>query len=219
MALIFLDTSVLVAGVIDFGPQSAPAQQVLHAVAEKTVPTAGTAWHCVLEVFSVVTRLPPEFRLTPADAVQLVEPLFGARIVERTTREIAPETAQTLPSFRITETEPISSHRKWVAAPSRAALQNVMWDKVGLTRDEAGLSLARSELAGWQSVLAEPRTPDDHELINMILLGRLMTISALERRESRGGHSRSDFPNEDPRWRRHIVLSKTAAARSAKEIG
>jgi predicted nucleic acid-binding protein len=68
----FLDTSVLVAGLVDFGPQSAPAQSVLHAVAEKTVPAARTAWHCCLEFYSVVTRLPPEYRLRPADAVQLL---------------------------------------------------------------------------------------------------------------------------------------------------
>jgi predicted nucleic acid-binding protein len=69
----FLDTSILLAGLVDFGPQSAPAQSILHAVAEKTLTGPGTAWHCCLEVFSVATRLPPEFRLTPADAVQLVQ--------------------------------------------------------------------------------------------------------------------------------------------------
>jgi len=62
----FLDTSVLLAGLIDFGPQSAPAQRLLHAVAEKELQNAATAWHCCLEFFSVSTRLPPEFRLTPA---------------------------------------------------------------------------------------------------------------------------------------------------------
>jgi len=70
---VFLDTSVLLAGLVDFGPQSAPAQSVLHAVAEKTVPSAGTAWHCCLEFYSVATRLPPEYRLTPADATRLVQ--------------------------------------------------------------------------------------------------------------------------------------------------
>ena len=70
---VFLDTSVLLAGLVDFGPQSAPAQSLLHAVAEKHVPSAGTAWHCCLEFFSVSTRLPPEFRLTPADATHLLE--------------------------------------------------------------------------------------------------------------------------------------------------
>jgi predicted nucleic acid-binding protein len=67
----FLDTSVLLAGCVDFGPQSAPAQTLLHAVAEKRVGAA-TAWHCCLEFFSVATRLPPEFRLTPADAAVLL---------------------------------------------------------------------------------------------------------------------------------------------------
>jgi toxin FitB len=75
---VFLDTSVLLAGLVDFGPQSAPAQSLLHAVAEKQVVGAGTAWHCCLEFFSVSTRLPAEFRLTPADAVQLLEAeIFG----------------------------------------------------------------------------------------------------------------------------------------------
>jgi predicted nucleic acid-binding protein len=69
---VFLDTSVLLAGLVDFGPQSAPAQSLMHGVAEKTVAAAGTAWHCCLEFYSVSTRLPPEFRLTPADAVRLL---------------------------------------------------------------------------------------------------------------------------------------------------
>jgi predicted nucleic acid-binding protein len=77
---VFLDTSVLLAGLIDFGPQSAPAQSVLHAVTEGRVRSPATAWHCCLEVYSVATRLPPEFRLTPADAVTLLEQEVFARI-------------------------------------------------------------------------------------------------------------------------------------------
>jgi predicted nucleic acid-binding protein len=76
---VFLDTSVLLAGLIDFGPQSAPAQQVLQAVAVGTI-AAGTAWHCCLEVYSVATRLPPEFRVSPADAVRLLEEEVFARM-------------------------------------------------------------------------------------------------------------------------------------------
>jgi predicted nucleic acid-binding protein len=69
----FFDTSVLVAGLIDFGPQSAPAQTLFHAVVEKRVPAPATALHCCLEFFSVATRLPAEFRLKPADALTLLE--------------------------------------------------------------------------------------------------------------------------------------------------
>jgi predicted nucleic acid-binding protein len=78
----FLDTSVLLAGLLDFGPQSAPAQSVLHAVAEKAVQSPGTAWHCCLEFYSVATRLPPEYRLSPVDALHLLEEeLFGRMVV------------------------------------------------------------------------------------------------------------------------------------------
>lgn len=76
----FLDTSVLVAGLVDVGPQSIPAQQVMQAIAEDRVAPVGTAWHCCLECFSVVTRLPPEYRLTPADALQLMQQEVFARM-------------------------------------------------------------------------------------------------------------------------------------------
>lgn len=70
---VFLDTTVLLGGMIDFGPQSAPAQSVMRAVVERTVPQPSTAWHCCLEFYSVSTRLPPEFRLQPTDALQLLK--------------------------------------------------------------------------------------------------------------------------------------------------
>jgi len=77
---VFLDTSVLLAGLVDFGPQSAPAQSLLHAVAEKRIAGPATAWHCCLEFFSVATRLPPEFRLAPTDALLLLEEEVFARM-------------------------------------------------------------------------------------------------------------------------------------------
>jgi predicted nucleic acid-binding protein len=74
----FLDTSVLLAGLVDFGPQSSPAQQVLHAVVEGRLKRAATAWHCCLELYSVATRLPAEYRLSPLDAETLLrEEVFG----------------------------------------------------------------------------------------------------------------------------------------------
>jgi predicted nucleic acid-binding protein len=80
MAVTFLDTSVLLAGILDFGPQSAPAQTIMHAIAERTVPSPATAWHCCLEFFSVATRLPPEFRLSPEDGSRLLEEEVFARL-------------------------------------------------------------------------------------------------------------------------------------------
>jgi predicted nucleic acid-binding protein len=77
---VFLDTSVLLGGLIDLGPQSAAPQSLMHAVAGKTVPSAATAWHCCLEFYSVATRLPPEYRLAPADALRLLQEEVFARM-------------------------------------------------------------------------------------------------------------------------------------------
>jgi predicted nucleic acid-binding protein len=77
---VFLDTSVILAGLVDFGPQSAPAQSLLHAVAEKRVTDPATAWHCCLEFYSVATRLPPEFRVSPSAALTLLEEEVFARM-------------------------------------------------------------------------------------------------------------------------------------------
>lgn len=77
---VFLDTSVLLAGLIDLGPQSAPAQSLMDGVSEGTVRGPATAWHCCLEFYSVSTRLPPEFRVTPADAVRLLREEVFARM-------------------------------------------------------------------------------------------------------------------------------------------
>ena len=53
----------------------------MHAVAEQRIHHPATAWHCCLEFFSVATRLPPEFRITPADACLLLDQEVFARFV------------------------------------------------------------------------------------------------------------------------------------------
>lgn len=52
----------------------------MHVVAEKTVGSAATAWHCCLEFYSVSTRLPAEYRLSPAAACRLLEDEVLARV-------------------------------------------------------------------------------------------------------------------------------------------
>jgi predicted nucleic acid-binding protein len=77
---VFLDTSVLLAGLVDFGPQSVPSQLLLSGIADARVEAPATAWHCCLEFYSVATRLPPEFRLTPAQAATLLDEEVFARM-------------------------------------------------------------------------------------------------------------------------------------------
>ena len=69
----FFDTSVLLAGLIDLGPSSVPAQRLMMAVADGKVRPVHTAWHCCLEFYAVATRLPEEVRLPPNDAWRLID--------------------------------------------------------------------------------------------------------------------------------------------------
>ena len=61
----FFDTSVLVAGVIDFGRSSQHALLLMDAVADGRIRIKRplTAWHCCLELYSVTNapagRIPP----------------------------------------------------------------------------------------------------------------------------------------------------------------
>ena len=110
-----------------------------------------------------------------------------------------------------------------------ARLRRVMWERVGVERDEAGLAAAVAELAALSrqpatdlagttdgrrhpaaSVLADPGFAAA-EARNLLLAGRLLAQAARERRESRGGHYRVDYPHADAAWQRRLFLTVTAA--------
>jgi L-aspartate oxidase len=46
------------------------------------------------------------------------------------------------------------------------------------------------------------------ETANMLLLAKAILTAALERRESRGAHSREDFPEPSPAFAHHILLQR-----------
>lgn len=69
---VFLDTTVLLGGLIEFA-DDAPALRIFDAIAAGRLRRPQTAWHCCLEFYAVATRLPPEVRLPPRDAVRLLE--------------------------------------------------------------------------------------------------------------------------------------------------
>ena len=121
---VFLDTSVLLAGLVDFGPQSAPAQSLLHLVAEQRIDKPTTAWHCCLEFYSVATRLPPEFRVAPADAAVLLQEEVFARM---TVHDLPP--SERLPMLRAAARDVIVGGRVYdahIAEVARAANAEVV---------------------------------------------------------------------------------------------
>ena len=77
----FFDTSILLAGLIEADETPGPAHAIMDAIADGKLHTPMTAWHCVLEFYSVATRLPAGLRLDPIHARQLVKEEILARFV------------------------------------------------------------------------------------------------------------------------------------------
>jgi succinate dehydrogenase / fumarate reductase, flavoprotein subunit len=99
-----------------------------------------------------------------------------------------------------------------------AELQQTMNDLVGLIRRESEMTTALKELEKYKhrvaQVSAEGGTgynPGWHlalDLRNMLLVAECVAMAALERQESRGGHTRDDFPEMSPEWRKiNLMLS------------
>ncbi len=85
------------------------------------------------------------------------------------------------------------------------AIRRLMWEWVGLSRDQEGLEAALRELS-----LLRAKYPDaGGEARNLLGLARLVAEAALARRESRGGHYRADYQSPDPAWQRRLF--QTAA--------
>ncbi|MGR0318274.1 L-aspartate oxidase [Agromyces sp. ZXT2-3] len=72
----------------------------------------------------------------------------------------------------------------------RGELQRLMWDRVGLERDAAGLAEASARLDGWRAPLpVDRRSVEDRNLLD---LARLTAAAALARTTSVGAHTRTD---------------------------
>jgi L-aspartate oxidase len=92
-----------------------------------------------------------------------------------------------------------------VAAPSHEAVQELMWSDAGIERDGRGLAAALKTLHAWPAA-SSARDRASFERRQMAVLATLMLTAADERKESRGGHFRSDFPShDDVHWRRQQV--------------
>ncbi|HET9898318.1 MAG TPA: fumarate reductase/succinate dehydrogenase flavoprotein subunit [Streptosporangiaceae bacterium] len=97
-----------------------------------------------------------------------------------------------------------------------AEIQNTMFDLVGIIRTEAEIKTALTELGKLRERAAVVRAeggpaynPGWHlalDLRNIMLIAECVAQAALERQESRGGHTRDDYPEMDPEWRKVNVI-------------
>jgi succinate dehydrogenase / fumarate reductase flavoprotein subunit len=101
-------------------------------------------------------------------------------------------------------------------------LQQSMNDLVGIIRREGEIAEALQRLDDFERRVARVRVsggrafnPGWHlalDLRNMLLISRCIAMAALERTESRGGHTREDHPKMDAQWRQvNLVLGLETA--------
>jgi len=108
-------------------------------------------------------------------------------------------------------------------------LQETMQDLAGIFRDERDLSQAlldiqeMKERAGQLSISGSRMfNPGWHlcrDLKSMLTIAEAVTRSALARQESRGAHSRLDYPNYDPVWeKQNNVISRRGDAMELRQV-
>ena len=80
-------------------------------------------------------------------------------------------------------------------------VRRVMWEHAGIDRTAKGLRRCLEALGEIEARLPEGATEEQ----NLVDTARLIADAALLRKESRGGHFRSDFPRSKRKWKgRHI---------------
>ena len=89
---------------------------------------------------------------------------------------------------------------------ARHQLQRELTAHAGVLRDATSLTTALATVTG---LLAVPRgdTVADHELHNLATVGRAAVAAAVRREESRGAHTRDDFPETRPEYAHRIVFA------------
>jgi len=120
--------------------------------------------------------------------------------------------AEALAPFSRTEGEnPYTVHHE---------LQQTMQDLVGLIRREHEVKAALGELEKFRERASRVAVPGERaynpgwhyalDLRNMLLVAECVALAALERQESRGGHTRDDYPEMSPEWRKvNLILTLT----------
>jgi L-aspartate oxidase len=85
-------------------------------------------------------------------------------------------------------------------------IQALLWDKVGIIRSGDDLKEVAMILYTWQKTLPQLMDRPSYELNSIIYSARFMTEASLIRKESRGAHYRTDFPESSDNWQKHIVF-------------
>jgi L-aspartate oxidase len=91
-------------------------------------------------------------------------------------------------------------------------VKRIMWERVGILRDRSGLDRAIGEF----NQIAKANLSTSSR--NFVTLASLIATAALWREESRGGHFRIDFPEQQERFHVHSIQQFGSELKPAYEI-
>jgi len=108
-------------------------------------------------------------------------------------------------------------------APALQELRHIMWQYVSLCRDHVGLLEAKRRVealwsVGMEEFPGEQVVPQQVELVNMLQVAGLVIEAALQRRESRGSHWRSDYQALDEALASRRYVFQRSSARNGAAI-
>jgi L-aspartate oxidase len=132
--------------------------------------------------------------------------VFGGNVAEDIVGELDAAGPQPLAVPPISVPTPNDGRARIDLADLRESLRALMWRRLGITREEAGLKEAAERVDHWSRYIL-PLEFDDipgWTMQNMLLVARLMITAASLRKESRGVHFRQDYPETDQTLDHHI---------------
>ncbi len=109
--------------------------------------------------------------------------------------------------------ENVFDEHEWIIiSHNKRVLKEMMWNYVGIVRSNRRLEFARQWIKVFYKEVEEfyRRNPVRQDLIetrNLITIAYLIVRSAMARKESRGLHYNSDYPNEDKKFERDTIIS------------
>jgi len=139
-----------------------------------------------------------------------------AKYVDENQLPPLPENAEELFASEIKDF--LESSGKETTAPIREAMQRTMSQMCNVFRDENGLTDALEKIRdlktryhnlgiSFKGKAFNYELEDGLELGNMLKAAETVVFSALQRKESRGAHYRSDYPNrDDTEWLKHTLI-------------